>query len=108
VITEYNADERVAPASLTKMLTSYIASERIEKGELNRTDMVPISERAWRKGGSKMFVRVGTQVSVEDLLRGIIIQSGNDASIAIAEYIAGSEDAFADLMNQTARSLGLN
>ena len=108
VITEHNADERLPPASLTKMLTSYIASEQIQKGELKMTDLVPISEKAWRMGGSKMYVHVGHQVSVEDLLRGIIIQSGNDASIAIAEHIAGSEDAFADLMNKTARQLGMN
>lgn len=108
VIAEHNADERQPPASLTKMMTAYIASERIQKGELKMTDMVPISEKAWRKGGSKMFVRVGTQVSVEDLLRGVIIQSGNDASIALAEYIAGSEDAFADLMNKTAYQLGMH
>lgn len=107
IITEYNADERVAPASLTKMLTSYIASERLKNGELKMTDLVPISEKAWRMGGSKMYVHVGHQVKVEDLLRGIIIQSGNDASIAVAEYVAGSEDAFADLMNKTAQSLGM-
>ena len=107
VITEHNADERLAPASLTKMMTSFIASERLLKGDLKMTNMVPISEKAWRKGGSKMYVKVGTQVSVEDLMRGIIIQSGNDASIALAEYIAGSEDAFADLMNKTARQIGM-
>lgn len=107
VIAEHNSDERLPPASLTKMMTAYIASERIQNGELKMSDMVPISERAWRKGGSKMFVRVGTQVSVEDLLRGVIIQSGNDASIALAEYIAGSEDAFADLMNKTAYQIGM-
>lgn len=108
VITEHNADERLPPASLTKMMTAYIASERILTGNLKMTDMVPISEKAWRKGGSKMYVRVGTQVKMEDLLRGIIIQSGNDASIAVAEYIAGSEEAFADLMNKTARQMGMN
>lgn len=108
VITEHNADERLPPASLTKMMTAYIASERIIQGELKMTDMVPISEKAWRMGGSKMFVRVGTQVPVADLLRGIIIQSGNDASVALAEYIAGSEDAFADLMNKTAQQLDMN
>lgn len=107
IITEYNADQRVPPASLTKMMTAYIASELLMKGDLKMSDMVPISERAWRKGGSKMFVRVGTQVRMDDLLRGIIIQSGNDASIAVAEYIAGSEDAFADLMNKTAAKLGM-
>ncbi len=107
VITEYNADERLPPASLTKMMTTYIASERLKNGELHMEDMVPISEKAWRMGGSKMYVRVNTQVKLEDLMRGVIIQSGNDASIAIAEYIAGSEDAFADLMNKTAYQLGM-
>lgn len=107
VITEYNADQRLPPASLTKMMTAYIASELLLKGDLKMSDMVPISEKAWRKGGSKMFVRVGTQVPMEDLLRGIIIQSGNDASIAVAEYIAGGEDAFADMMNKTAAKLGM-
>jgi D-alanyl-D-alanine carboxypeptidase (penicillin-binding protein 5/6) len=89
------------------MMTAYIASELLLKGDLKMSDMVPISEKAWRKGGSKMFVRVGTQVPMEDLLRGIIIQSGNDASIAVAEYIAGGEDAFADMMNKTAAKLGM-
>lgn len=107
VITEYNADQRLPPASLTKMMTTYIASERLKNGELSMNDMVPISEKAWRMGGSKMYVRVNTQVKMEDLMRGVIIQSGNDASIAIAEYIAGSEDAFADLMNKTAYQLGM-
>ena len=107
IITEYNADQRLAPASLTKMMTTYIASEQLATGNIGYNDMVRISEKAWRKGGSKMYIREGTEVKLEDLLRGIIIQSGNDASIAIAEYIAGSEDAFADLMNQTAYSLGM-
>lgn len=107
VITEHNADERLPPASLTKMMTTYIASERLLSGDLKMTDMVPISEKAWRMGGSKMYVRVGTQVKLEDLMRGVIIQSGNDASIALAEFIAGSEDAFADLMNKTASQIGM-
>jgi len=107
IIAEHNVDERLAPASLTKMMTTYIASDRLKNGELNFADMVPISEKAWRMGGSKMFVRVNTQVKLEDLMRGVIIQSGNDASVALAEYIAGSEDAFADLMNQTASKLGM-
>lgn len=107
IITEYNADQKLPPASLTKMMTTYIASEQLSSGNIGYNDMVRISEKAWRKGGSKMYIREGTDVKLEDLLRGIIIQSGNDASIAIAEYIAGSEDAFADLMNQTAFSLGM-
>ena len=107
IITEYNADQRLPPASLTKMMTTYIASEQLATGNIGYNDLVRISEKAWRKGGSKMYIREGTEVKLEDLLRGIIIQSGNDASIAIAEYIAGSEDAFADLMNQTAYSLNM-
>lgn len=107
IITEHNADEKLPPASLTKMMTAYIASEQVITGNIQYSDMVRVSERAWRKGGSKMYIREGTEVKLEDLMRGIIIQSGNDASIAVAEYIAGSEDAFADLMNQTAQSLGM-
>ncbi len=107
VIVEHNADKRLPPASLTKMMTTYIASEQIESGNIAMDDEVLISEKAWRKGGSKMYIRVGTRVKVEDLLRGVIIQSGNDASIALAEHIAGSEDAFADLMNQQALALGM-
>ncbi len=107
VITENNADQKLPPASLTKMMTAYIASEQVALGNIKYDDNVRISEKAWRKGGSKMYVREGTEVKLEDLLRGIIIQSGNDASIAVAEYIAGSEDAFADLMNQTAYTLNM-
>ncbi|MEQ8408002.1 MAG: D-alanyl-D-alanine carboxypeptidase family protein [Gammaproteobacteria bacterium] len=108
VIIESNADEPLPPASLTKIMTAYIAIEEIISGNMAMDDMVHISEKAWRMEGSKMFVGVDTQVSVEDLLRGIIIQSGNDASVAIAEHIAGSEDAFADMMNQYAEVLGMN
>jgi D-alanyl-D-alanine carboxypeptidase (penicillin-binding protein 5/6) len=107
VLMEHNADEALPPASLTKMMTSYIASLEIMRGQIKEDDLVLVSEKAWRKGGSKMFIEVGNQVSVIDLLRGIIIQSGNDASIAMAEHIAGSEDAFADLMNSHAKRLGM-
>ncbi len=107
VIMEENATEAVPPASLTKIMTAYIAIEEIINGNLAMEDEVHISEKAWRMDGSKMFVGVNTRVSVADLLRGIIIQSGNDASVAIAEHIAGSEDAFADMMNQYAEVLGL-
>lgn len=107
VIVEENADEALPPASLTKIMTSYIAEEEIVTGNLSLDDTVHISEKAWRMEGSKMFVEVGSEVRVEDLLRGIIIQSGNDASVAIAEHIAGSEEAFADMMNQYAEILGL-
>jgi serine-type D-Ala-D-Ala carboxypeptidase (penicillin-binding protein 5/6) len=107
VIMEHNADEALPPASLTKIMTAYIAEVEIDNGSLRLDDQVYISERAWRTPGSKMFVDVDSYVSVEDLMRGIIIQSGNDASVAIAEHIAGSEEAFADLMNQHAQSLGM-
>ncbi len=107
VILENNATEALPPASLTKIMTAYIAIEEIVSGNLSLEEEVHISEKAWRMDGSKMFVGVDTYVSVEDLLRGIIIQSGNDASVAIAEHIAGSEDAFADMMNQYAEVLGL-
>ena len=107
IIVERNADEPLPPASLTKILTAYIAVEEILNGNLSLSDEVHISEKAWRMDGSKMFVGVNTQVSVEDLLRGIVIQSGNDASVAIAEHIAGSEEAFADMMNQYSEVLGM-
>ena len=107
IIVEENADEALPPASLTKIMTAYIAVEEILSGNLRLDDEVHISEKAWRMEGSKMFIGVNTQVSVEDLLRGIIIQSGNDASVAIAEHIAGSEEAFADMMNQYSEVLGL-
>ena len=108
VLVEHNAHERNPPASLTKIMTSYLAEQEISAGRISLQDEVAISVKAWRTGGSKMFVREGTKVSVDDLLRGIIIQSGNDASIAIAEHIGGSEDAFANMMNQQAAVLGLN
>lgn len=107
VLVEHNADERLPPASLTKMMTSYIGSLELIEGRINEQDGVLISETAWRKGGSKMFVKVGDRVPFIDLKRGIIIQSGNDASIALAEHVAGSEDAFADMMNRHAERLGL-
>lgn len=89
-------------------MTAYVVTEEILSGNLALSDEVHISEKAWRMEGSKMFVGVDTQVEVEDLLRGIIIQSGNDASVAMAEHIAGSEEAFADMMNQYAEVLGLS
>jgi D-alanyl-D-alanine carboxypeptidase (penicillin-binding protein 5/6) len=113
ILVEENADEQLDPASLTKMMTSYIVSEEIEAGRLKEQDLVTVSEDAWRRGGSAsgsstMFLEPKTQVSVIDLLRGVIVQSGNDASIALAQHIAGSESAFADVMNQQAALLGLN
>ncbi len=108
IIAADRESERFAPASLTKMMTSYIVEYEISKGNIAEDDLVLVSEKAWRTGGSRMFIQEGTQVKVGDLLRGVIIQSGNDASVALAEHIAGSERAFADLMNQHARLLGMN
>ncbi|MEH6648535.1 MAG: D-alanyl-D-alanine carboxypeptidase family protein [Motiliproteus sp.] len=107
VIISKNTDQRLPPASLTKLMTSYIADYELAQGNISIDDKVLISEKAWRTQGSRMFIREGTQVTVEDLLKGIIIQSGNDASVAMAEHIAGSEDAFADLMTQHAGQLGM-
>ncbi|HLQ86717.1 MAG TPA: D-alanyl-D-alanine carboxypeptidase family protein, partial [Salinisphaeraceae bacterium] len=102
-----NENKPVEPASITKLMTTYIAFDAIAAGELALDDMVNVSEKAWRTGGSSMFIEVGTQVSVEQLLHGIITASGNDATVALAEHIAGSESAFADYMNQYAKELGM-
>ncbi len=107
VLVDTNGDERLPPASLTKLMTAYLATLEINRGQIKESDMVRVSEKAWRMGGSKMFIEVGKEVSVDDLLHGIIIQSGNDASVAIAEHIAGSEEGFADMMNSHAQRLGL-
>jgi serine-type D-Ala-D-Ala carboxypeptidase (penicillin-binding protein 5/6) len=102
-----NVDSRIEPASLTKMMTVYVIGEELKSGHIHMDDMVRVSEKAWRMEGSKMFIEVNKEVAVHDLLRGIVIQSGNDASVAMAEYIAGSEDVFAAIMNDTARKLGM-
>ncbi len=107
VLVEENADTPQPPASLTKIMTTYVADSEIAAGNISLDDEVHVSVRAWQTEGSKMFIQEGTKVRLEDIMRGIIIQSGNDASIAIAEHIAGSEDAFADMMNQYAAKLGL-
>lgn len=107
IIVEHNADKKLPPASLTKMMTAYIAETEIDNGTISTNDEVPISVNAWKTGGSRMFVREGTKVPLKKLLKGIVIDSGNDATVAVAEYIAGSEDAFADLMNQYAQKMGM-
>jgi D-alanyl-D-alanine carboxypeptidase (penicillin-binding protein 5/6) len=107
VLVEKNADERVPPASLTKMMTSYIAVEEVQRGNISLADEVLVSEKAWRMPGSRMFIEVNKRVAVEDLLRGIIIQSGNDASVAMAEHIAGTEEQFAALMNRYVEQMGI-
>ena len=107
VLFEKNADVLMPPASMSKIMTAYLAFEEIKSGRLKLEDKILISENAWRKGGSKMFVKVNDEVAVSDILRGIIVQSGNDAAIALAEHLQGSEAAFADKMTKKARDLGL-
>lgn len=111
VVAAENAEERLPPASLTKMMTTYVADVAMREGRIAMTDKVHVSERAWRTGmdeGSRMFLDVGSDVPLSDILRGIIIQSGNDASVALAEHIAGSEEQFVQLMNAQAKRLGMN
>lgn len=103
-----NEDERMYPSSMTKLMTAYLVFERLKNGTLSLDDTFLVSEKAWRTGGSKMFVEVDTRVRVEDLLRGIIIQSGNDATIVVAEGLSGSEEAFAREMTAKAHELGMN
>jgi D-alanyl-D-alanine carboxypeptidase (penicillin-binding protein 5/6) len=107
ILTSELPDERVEPASLTKMMTAYLTFAAIKQKTIALNQTVPVSERAWRTGGSKMFIQVGTQVLVEDLIKGMEIQSGNDACIALAEAIAGSEEAFAQMMNREAQRLNM-
>jgi len=108
VIAEKNAKTQMEPASLTKMMTLYIISSALKNDQIRLSDEVRISKNAWSSGGSKMFIKEGQKVKVSDLLQGIIVQSGNDASVAMAEYIAGSEEGFVELMNQEAVHLGMN
>lgn len=107
ILVEHNSHQRVEPASLTKMMTAYVVLYTMRNGSVSAEDMVRVSEKAWRMKGSRMFIEVNSLVSVDELLKGMIIQSGNDASVALAEHVAGNEDAFVDLMNQHARSLGM-
>ena len=107
VLFEKNADERMPPSSMSKIMTAYVVFQALKKGDLKLDDQLVVSERAWRIQGSKMFVPLGERVKVEDLLRGMIIQSGNDACIVLAEGLAGSEEAFAERMNVVARDIGL-
>lgn len=107
VLFEKNADATMFPASMSKIMTALLVFDRLRDGSLKLVTKLPVSEKAWRMGGSKMFVQVGDEVSVEDLLRGIIVQSGNDASVVVAEAIGGSEEAFAQMMTERAREIGL-
>ena len=107
VLAENNADAKLAPASLTKIMTVYVVFRELSNGHLHLEDMATISEKAWKTSGSRMFIELGNQVKIEDLLKGVIIQSGNDASVALAEHVAGDETTFADMMNQHAARLGM-
>ena len=107
ILAEQNSGEPLHPASLTKIMTGYVAAGELESGRIAPDDQVLVSVKAWRTPGSRMFIQEGTDVAVADLLRGIIVQSGNDASVALAEHIAGSEEAFVDMMNRQADTLGM-
>jgi len=108
VLAEKDPDKAVEPASITKLMTAYLVDKALESGDIQLSDLVTISEKAWRMKGSKMFVEVGKEVPVEDLMKGLVIQSGNDASVALAEHIAGSESAFVGYMNHQAQVLGMS
>jgi serine-type D-Ala-D-Ala carboxypeptidase (penicillin-binding protein 5/6) len=107
VLLDKGADERIPPASMSKIMTAYIVFGMLKEGRAALTDQLPVSERAWRLQGSKMFVPIGGSISIDDLLKGVIIQSGNDACLVLAEGLAGSEEAFVELMNQKAKEIGL-
>ena len=108
VIAEFNSDDQISPASMTKVMSGYVVADQIASGAISLDDKVLISEKAWKTGGSKMFIEAGKRISVRDLLSGIVIQSGNDATVALAEYVAGSEGGFVDFMNAYASELGLS
>jgi len=108
VIAEFNPENQISPASMTKVMSGYVIADQIASGAISLDDKVLISEKAWKTGGSKMFIEAGKRVSVRDLLSGIVIQSGNDATVAMAEYVAGSEEGFVDFMNAYASELGLS
>ena len=107
IIAEKNSDEKLPPASLTKMMTLYVVSNALRNEQIHLTDSVRVSRDAWKIGGSRMFIKEGQQVLVEELLKGIIVDSGNDACVAMAEHVGGSENAFTDIMNQQAQNIGM-
>ncbi len=107
ILAQQNASSRLEPASLTKMMSMYVISSTLKTGRIKLSDNVPISKEAWKTGGSRMFVQVGTQVPVQELINGIVVASGNDAAVAMAEYIGGTEEGFVDIMNQSAAKLGM-
>src|ERR1700757_2440254 len=107
VLLNKGGDERMPPASMSKIMTAYVAFDMLKQGRAKLEDELPVSERAWRLQGSKMFVPIGGRISIDDLLKGVIIQSGNDACLVLAEGLAGSEEAFAALMNEKGQQIGL-
>ncbi|MEE4186196.1 MAG: D-alanyl-D-alanine carboxypeptidase family protein [Gammaproteobacteria bacterium] len=107
VLASKNADESMEPASITKLMTAYVVFRAIRSGQVSLDDEVVVSEKAWRTTGSRMFIEVGKKVRVDELLQGMIVQSGNDASVALAEFVAGTEESFSQIMNQLARELGM-
>jgi len=107
VLAGKNISERMPPASLTKLMTMYVVSQALAQGQANLNDDVRISKLAWSKGGSKMFIKVGDHIKLQELIKGIIVASGNDACVAVAEFVAGNEDSFSQLMNMTAKQLGM-
>jgi len=107
VLLEKNADQKMEPASLTKMMSAYVVFSEIKKGDVSLSDMTTISKKAWRMKGSRMFLEAGKRVSVEELIKGMVVQSGNDATIALAEHVAGSEEDFVIMMNEYAKQMGL-
>jgi D-alanyl-D-alanine carboxypeptidase (penicillin-binding protein 5/6) len=107
ILAAHNIDQPLSPASLTKIMTVYVVASELEAGRLSLDEKVTVSEKAWKMQGSRMFIEVGKDVKVSDLLKGVIIQSGNDASVALAEHVSGTEDVFAQVMNQHARRLGM-
>jgi D-alanyl-D-alanine carboxypeptidase (penicillin-binding protein 5/6) len=107
VLAEKNPDQRFEPGSLTKIMTSYVVDLALRDGRIRHSDPVTVSATAWRMGGTRMFTKVGSQVVVDELLKGMIVQSGNDATVALAEHVAGSEPAFAERMNEAAERLGM-
>lgn len=108
ILAEKDADKRLPPASLTKLMSMYIISNALKSGQLHRDDKIRISTKAWKTEGSRMFVKVGDEVSLTDLLQGIVVVSGNDATVAVAEHLAGTEESFVSMMNQQAQMLGMN
>lgn len=108
ILAEHDSEKRIPPASLTKMMTLYVVSKALHDEQIHLSDTIRISKTAWKTGGSRMFVKEGQEVKIEDLLKGIIVDSGNDACVALAEHLGGSEQGFSELMNQAAKQLGMN